>query len=177
MPQELQDYVISYTIQGVETGARLAARGGFTLGKFLVKQAIEKGLRIMQNYKATHGGEISLAKLNKTMQKRGGQISSGQIQIKDNDVDKFIKFCKDKMVKVAITKVQGTKDSYTVYASSQNWGNLEGALHQYKTYLDQHKLDNLDTRVQRATKTIKNQQRAGQKKQRKQFHRSHQKNR
>lgn len=158
MPQEMQDYIISYTIQGVETGARTGTRGTFQLGKLLVKKAVEKGLLAVRNFKATHGGEISLAELNKTVQKRGGQISSGQIEIRDNEVDKFIKFCKDKMVKVAITKVQGTEDTYTVYASSQNWGNLEAALYQYKTMLE--KDEPLSDRVQRETKTVKSKQRA-----------------
>lgn len=158
MPQEMQDYVISYTVQGVETGARMASRGTFRLGQLLVKQAVEKGLLAIRNFKATHGGEISLAKLNKTVQKRGGQISSGQIEIRDKEVDKFIKFCKDKMVKVAITEVQGTENTYTVYAASQNWGNLEAALFQYKTMLE--KDEPLSDRVQRETKTVKSKQRA-----------------
>lgn len=161
MPQEMQDYVISYTVQGVETGGRMASRGTFRLGQLLVKQAVEKGLQAVRNYQATHGGEISLAKLNKTVQKRGGQVSSGQIEIRDKDVDKFIKFCKDKMVKVAITKVQGAKDTYTVYASSQNWGNLEAALYQYKTMLE--KGEPLSDRVQRETQKIKSRQRTASK--------------
>lgn len=161
MPQELQDYIISYTIRGVEAGVRTATRGTARFGKFLVKKAIEQGLKAIRNYQATHGGEVTLAKLNKTVQKKGGQVFSGQIEIRDKDVDKFIKFCKDKMVKVAITKVQGTKDTYTVYASSQNWGNLEAALYQYKTMLE--KGEPLSDRVERETKKVQNKQRAASK--------------